>query len=341
MTSLKEWIDSLSQEVRDYVVNNCDWIDTSSEDYYRHAKLDDNYFNNLVRKAGSSYYSTDYWKSIILGLTVKLNEIDRNILKSFLSEPTIKSIIKEAANGRDKLYAFSPVLQKEIKRVEFKNDENLCLSDLLYITEDYSNIDYKRLDRCNLKYRPAIKEMLGIDACIELARSNIDFIKVSVDNLSLNDEVIDTLFFGDNQLSRDQKIQVIRYMYNPSIDDIEDYMKRFVSVDESYLRYLYNIINQDPAVAAKLYNLKKPEHELTGNETTEMKYRYPRKYRKLFQMAACCSRKNVGKAMAGTIGELSSMLKMYNWDFNALFDCMYPDSIENESEENESEVLES
>lgn len=339
MTSLREWVDSLSDDTRNFLLAHYNWIDMDTEDYYKCIKIDSAYFNSTMENADRSYRGDAFWKSLVLGLLIKVREKDPTVLKSFIDEKTMMSLIKKTSEGADKLFLFSPFLQKEIMKEKLKDNNELSLSDLLYITDDYSNIDYKRLDYHNLRYSPILKEILGVEACADIARSNIDFIKVTTDRLSLNDEVIDTLFFGNNQLSKDEKLQVIRHIYNPSMYDIEDYMKRFVTVDESYLKYIYNIIDQDPAIAAKLYKLKKPDYELTGNETTEMKYRYPKKYRKLFQMAACCSRKNVGKAMAGTIGELASMLKMYNWDFYTLFDCMYPNSVENESEENEEEVV--
>lgn len=342
MTSLKEWFDSLSEDTRKYLSMHCDWIDTNNDDYYKRIELTDSYFSSMIERADRAYRSEECCKSLILGLIIKLRDKDPTTFKDILSDKTLKLLINKTSNGVDKLFLFSPFLQKEITKEKLKDNNDLSLEQLLYITDDYSNIDYKRLSDRSLKYNSVTREIFGLDACIELAKENIDFIKVSLSSLDPDDELIDTLFFGENQLSTEQKINLIKYMYNPDTSDIEDYMKRFVTVNEYYLKYIYDIIRQDPAVAAKLYNLKKPECELSGNETTAMKYRYPKKYRKLFQMAACCARKNVGKAMAGTIGELASMLKMYNWDFYTLFDCMYADLIENESDESEeTEVLES
>ena len=32
----------------------------------------------------------------------------------------------------------------------------------------------------------------------------------------------------------------------------------------------------------------------------------------------------MGKAMAGVIGDAACILKMYGYDFNQIFDCLYP-----------------
>ena len=149
---------------------------------------------------------------------------------------------------------------------------------------------------------------------------------ISISRDQINNDLVDELFFGEDQLTEDQKRRVITG-YVRDVRDVKDFMQRFVAVDESYLKYLGYIIDDRPDLAMKLYKQKKPDDELAEyGEHVKIadSYRYPKEYRKLFLIAGCCARENVGKAKAGLIGEIASLLKMYSWNYLDIFYCLYP-----------------
>jgi hypothetical protein len=106
---------------------------------------------------------------------------------------------------------------------------------------------------------------------------------------------------------------------------VEDFMERIVAVDHKYLRYLYNIVEKLPSLATEIYEQKKPDEELTGNESIPQTYRYSKDIRKLAKIAHACARKSVSKVNSAFLKEISPLLKIYGYNFNTIYDALYPE----------------
>ena len=111
----------------------------------------------------------------------------------------------------------------------------------------------------------------------------------------------------------------------PNLRTIEDFFKRIVAVDHSYLRYIHEIIKRYPAIAMQLYQQKKPEAELSGNESTVEQYRYPKEIRKLFVIAHMCVLKRVSKVKSSIAKEVAPLLKIYGYKWDDVYDALYPE----------------
>jgi hypothetical protein len=75
----------------------------------------------------------------------------------------------------------------------------------------------------------------------------------------------------------------------------------------------------------KLYCEKKPDSELTGNETASETFRYPKELRKVFVIAHACALKRVSKVKSGICKEIAPLLKIYGYNWNEIYDAMYPE----------------
>lgn len=341
MKTFRQWFETLSQETQQYIAENCSWFDITTEDYYKHKSgsiesikgvteyikgrleedryISDNFVNpaiiSCVRMIKDKL-TPDEYVHLLYGLdeAVRINkrEFDAMDRRELLK---LKKKYKDQARKNDRWNASG----------EYKYN----LTDFLLMVEDFDNIDFSLLDHDSLVMDSATVEILGYDEMYRIAKDEPNKFSFRTRGKSnMDNKVFDALFFCEDGWTPEQKKRILNnYGYNE--DDAEDFMRRIVAVDESYLKFFCNyFIRNNPALARHLYNQKKTQDELDAlpeSHRIEDEYRYPKHYRKLFHIAACCARENVGKAMAGTIGDVACMLKMYAYDFNQVFDCMYPE----------------
>lgn len=341
MKTLRQWFESLSQETQEYIADNCRWFDITTEDYYRHNSGSIESIKNVAeyvknRLDEDKYINDDCVKPVIITCvrTIKdklTPEEYAHLLYGIEDTVRPTSNVFDAMDRREILK-----LAKKYKDQARKNDKwndrgeyKYNLADFLLMVEDFDNIDFSLLNHDTLSLNSATIEILGYDEMYKIAKDEPDKLSFRNRNRSnIDNKVFDSLFFCEDGWTSEQKKKILNsYLYN--VSDAEDFMQRIVAVDESYLKFFCNyFICNEPALARYLYNQKKTDDELNAlpaNHRIEDEYRYPKSYRKLFHIAACCARKNVGKAMAGTIGDVACMLKMYAYDFNQVFDCMYPE----------------
>lgn len=341
MKTFRQWYEHLSPETQEYIAKNCFWFDITEKDYYKHSyttvdsiKVTAEYIKNRLDE--DKYINDDCINPSLVGvvrlLKDKLSLEEYTLLLYGLHDATrIGYSNFDAMEYRELLK-----LTKKYKDQARKNDRwNNCgeykyrLTDFLLMVEDFDNIDFSLLNHDSLVMDSATVEILGFDEMYKIAKEEPGkFSFRSRGRSNMNNKVFDSLFFCEDGWTPEQKKKIIQnYGYNE--EDAEDFMRRIVAVDESYLKFFCNyFISNNPALARHLYNQKKTDDELNAlpaNHKMEDEYRYPKSYRKLFHIAACCARENVGKAMAGTIGDVACMLKMYAYDFNQVFDCMYPE----------------
>lgn len=352
MKTFKQWFNSLSEETQKYLKETCKWIDTTTKDYYTHPTFGRNFVESSVAKI-TERLETDSWRHdsdldaaffyFLKTNRATLSEDEYNKLMYGLID--CNSTIRDNAVDIEDLRTYARLYyqKKELYNKRMGRDRKVLkeLADVLLLTEDFSNIDWSEIDKGDLPMTGPIMEILGHDEVIKLAKENPGRLNLRYRNErgGMNNPVFDELFFCENGWTPEQKRSVLdRYGYNE--DDVRDFMERIVAVDESYLRFVGTyFISNNPALGMHLYKEKKPADELNAlpaGHKIEDEYRYPKEYRKLFQIAACCARENVGKAMAGTLGTASGILKMYGYNFNMIFDCLYPQYAEEQTTEAET-----
>ena len=345
MKTFRQWFDNLSPVKQRYLRENCSWIDVDSKDRYNHpskekldAKFNESVLEMVAQSSRDRYYSSN---NALESAALAFFQLHKDLL----NEDAYKAIIKAATNNgtdRDINQYVDAFELREIVKV--KHEERLAynkthnewdqknalysLSEKLLITEDFSAFDWTDTDVRDRYLDSKMMEILGHDEVIRRAKEN----PRAVDSFrnrekEIHNPVFDELFFCEDGWTKEQKQQVIN-SYGCGVHDVEDFIARIVAVDESYLRYIGTyFIRNCPALGMHLYKQKKSQEEIDAlplKHRQEDEYRYSKSYRKLFQIAACCARENVGKAMAGTIGDISGILKMYSYNFNQIFDCLYP-----------------
>ena len=349
MKSLTEFLDGLDQVGLEYIRENVDWIDLEAPCRIKHVEIPDNFTADIVKELHDKIMS-DCSYSLYLAHIMKILMVVNKLSSETYSNRDVKEAIKHYGTERDSAFLFylAPIdtlaaLQAEVKnkienRTRYGNKPNLSFSEILLNTDDYDDINYEYLDLSGTSIENVDKLMHIVPKEIILAKFRSDSSQLSHNYIKRNVDcdLFDELFFCENGWSEENRKKWIS-QYKPVESDVEDFMSRIVSVDFSYMQYLDLIIQRDPAVAARLYKMKKPDAELTGNESVEMTFRYPRSIRKLFQLAAVCSRENIGKAMTGLLADMSTMIKFYGYNYQLIFHAMYPECF-SDSEENAEEL---
>lgn len=341
MKTFRQWFDNLSPETQEYLQKECLWIDTTSKDGYRHPdkELDSElstYIETFERQLKNDrHLDSDH---IFAAATILLHrtkdtfttDVYYTLLMAFAKEGRDRDIIPlidafELREVYKRIHDYRVEVNKD-PSVWHRNSTQYQLNQKLLMIEDFDNIDWSDTDLSASRLDDILADILGHDKVIEMAKDNPKCINFRRQTTKRN-TIFDELFFCENGWTPEQKNQVIRE-YSYSEDGVRDFMERIVAVDESYLRQIGTFfIDNNAALGMHLYKEKKSQEEidaLPAGHNIACEYRYPKEYRKLFQIAACCARGNVGKAMAGTIGDAACILKMYGYDFNQIFDCLYP-----------------
>ena len=326
--SFKDWYDSKSEDTKDYIKKQCkDWIDLDASDLYKsQIKLDTVssviYLN--MENRGEQYA---YAMSLIMKLGGNLDDIFK------YTDNEWNSI------HNDSLRIFPVEDRKKIvrnfysKRTQSGRYYDQTFGDWLFMQEDYANLDISTLTD-KIPLNTISEEILGKDNLVLYAKNDPDGIDYTIfPKDGSRSELFDSLFFGENGWTEEQKDRVIRNIckcrpngYYGRITErtlteiAHTFLKNICTVDKANLRYFYELVDSQPQIANQLYNEKKPADELTGNETVEMTYRYPKWLRKLFLIMGCCARKRVSMANADKLKkEGIALLKLYGYDFNQYF----------------------
>lgn len=318
MKTFKQWVDGLGEAARDYIEKRCsDWADFTTKDYYR--KIDPN-DTELLRKLIKEAYGYNKADKLLLATSMLLlQKADTE------SEQMFKTLL---VNNSDYDNTLCAVIGRDAYREWYKNKYgqrlNKSIDCILLMTDDFDNIDFSEYDNGNLTANPEYFDIFGEEYMLNFLRENPRLFKPT--RLAIDDEHFDKLFFGENGWTEAQKKQVIGN-YTGDVWQMDDFLERIVAVDKSYLKYVYNIIYRDAAAAAKLYTAKKDNYDV-NTTTVQQRFRYSKELRKLFMIAGCCARESLPKTKAGTIGDISALVKLYNFDFNSIFDCLYPELME-------------
>lgn len=345
--TFKEWYNQLSEESQNWIKSqNPWWFDKDSPDLYVHKGSPKLSQYNMypatpqnVIQAYTGYGSSEKGMMRTLALMDRVSKKAPDLIKpEDLTEaidiygkensPYCYTFIEDISQ-RKKLYGAMKLKRNQSNYRSYK----LGLLDTIFIQEDYSKFDFS----CMESFTRMMKDSFGLDGASKNTLLEIlpkDMVKNAAKELPrkykvshsvLNDDIFDELFFGENGWTAEQRKDVINANYGGYLDDILDFLKRVVAVDHTYLRHVQVLINANTAVAKELYSLRKPADELTGNESIQKQFRLSTEIRKLMHVAACCSRQRVGKAMRSNLGAVGPLVQMYKFDFNVIYDALYPD----------------
>lgn len=342
MKTLRQWYDGLSEPAQRWLTKYCNhWFDASEDDCYRKIKKQsiEDAVNDMLNsmKSHCSYFSSDDRDFVIRSMLKIISASGASNANTLLEKirvvyddylPSDYHIFYDK-DKQDEI--FDKLHLKNTHSWEEDDDKRYYLCDYLYTIKDYDNIviDWNRIRISSNDTEACVEEIIGRENFKHIVNDNL---YAFIDNLRPRqvNSLFDELFFCENGWTKEQKSQMLRrkYLKEDSLDRIEDFFERIVSVDHSYLRFIYDIVKSNPSIAMKLYAQKKPDGELSGNETIPQTYRYPKDIRKLIRIAHVCALQNMSKVNAGFFKEIAPLVKLYGYSFNDIYNCLYPEEAE-------------
>lgn len=335
MKTFKQWMDSLPEHARDYIFRLSKAFDKESPTYYAcdRKRIRPEIMFPLIKQKKEeqhSYYrkrvEIDEAYSIILGFLLDKLEGKNNVLPDVDTETIEKTIYTFISYQDSATYInYLPLkFQREYlrSRVAEREDNSLRLEELLLLTEDFDNIAWHQLDM--EKYYYIDNEWYSIlptPVLVKMAKASPG--AIDVNTIDMNNDVFDTLFFLEDGWDSSEKRVAIR-KFSHSAQGVANFMERVVAVDKSYLRYLPMVLNH-AGLARTLYSCKKPSEEITEGMGIQDSFRYSREYRRLFMIVRCCNEKHMSKEFARKIGDASALVKLYDYDYNMIFEALYPE----------------
>lgn len=335
MKTFKQWMDSLPEHARDYIFRLSKSFDKESPTYYAcdRGKVRPEIMFALIKQKAEerqSFYrkriDMDEAYAIIVGFLLDKLEGKNNVLSDVDAETIEKTIHTFISYNSEADYINHLPLKFQRQQIRAKMSEridaSLALDEVLLLTEDFDNIPWHMLDMD--KYYYIDNEWYSIlpkSVLIKLAKAKPSVIDVNT--MDMNSEVFDTLFFLEDGWDTYEKKVVIR-KFTHTTNGIDNFLERVVAVDKSYLRYLPLVLN-NAGLARTLYSRKKPSEEITEEMGIQDSFRYSREYRRLFMIARCCNEKHMSKEFARKIGDASALVKLYDYDYNTIFEALYPE----------------
>lgn len=343
--TLREYLDSLPEVSQKWLEANCKFIDVNSKDGYKHKEP----MLDVIQKrlADSNYHREISEEDVIFSMLLSRNSkgeyvySNGNDLSTDERNELIYSLLynKHGSNMLDYSETYYLPLgyirlaaKKAIQRYQEdeseENKDKLELNDLLLFTDDFSNIDWSKL-RLN-SWMTVTTGLLGI-LPKDIAKKYLLCRPTALDinHIPMDCDVFDELFFGEDGWSERQKHDVIGKIEH-SEQGVANFMQRIVAVEKKYLREIYDLIcysynqNVNKSFSNSLYCLKKPTEEL-NNCPKKYQYRYSDEYRKLFWIARCCYLGYTNRTAVSKMKDAGSLLKLYGYNFNNIFDILYPE----------------
>ena len=336
MKTFKQWMDSLPEHARDYIFKLSKAFDKESPTYYTcdRGKVRPEIMFALIKQKAEgrpSFYQkridTDEAYAIIVGFLLDKLEDKNNVLPDVDAETIEKTIQTFISYNSGADYVDHLPLKFQRQRIRAKMSEGvnafLTLSELLLLTEDFDNIPWHMLDMDKYYYYidNTWYSIIPKSVLLKLAKAKPE--AIDVNKMDMNSEVFDTLFFLEEGWDISEK-QIVMRKFTHTTTGIDNFMERIVAVDKSYLRYLPLVLD-NAGLARTLYSRKKPSEEITEEMGIQDSFRYSREYRRLFMIVRCCNEKHMSKEFARKIGDASALVKLYDYDYNTIFEALYPE----------------
>ena len=339
MKTLKQWYDSLSEPTQLWIENNCSaWFDKNQADYYKKpvdVKDKEALHSLLKSKEGFEKYTDNANTRTIankyVALLRYLTETQPDLMPESLVDECVYQVLNVGINRNGTWLHMSDKNKNQAFKCCYQRYDKMSLANALYLVKDYDNLkfDWEEVEEPYLTSE--IVEIIGIDAATELAYDMGTYNLSKMIQMGRENKLFDSLFFCENsKLTQSNKMEILRQAYTngshlPDENMMQDFFKRIVAVDHSYLRFIYTIIKSYPALAMKLYQQKKPADELTGNESVAETFRYNKELRKLFVIAHACALKRISKVKSGIVKEVAPLLKIYGYNWDEIYNAMYPE----------------
>lgn len=331
MKTIEEWFQGLTEDQQQYLINTVTGFNVDVPSYFKFDQgFDlDKIHRTISRDRFNMSNTSAETKEAHLFLLYNLNKHDKTQLPDKVFFDYLLNAYYDFSTARELLP--KDIYLKYLNLNYNKSTvEERTLDQLLITTEDFDNIDWLKLSPYAHYCNEVLFGIMGKENAKAWLKENPMGFDTSSDGPLIN-EIFDELFFGENGWDEFDRETIVKKYYG-YLSDFNKLLERIVCVDKKYYKYIYSFIERQTALASKIYSEKKSEEELTGNETTEQVYRYSKEIRKLVQIAACCIRGNISKTMTGTLAEVAGLMKIYNYDFDKIFACMYPETIEDEEE---------
>ena len=339
MTTLKQWYDSLSETAQKWVDVNCStWFDKSQVDYYRKAPeyaLDEKSFKEMLKVSMNERNSESSQMKMVstrfAATLYYLNQKHPELISAETKDNRILEILENSYLRSQELFLYVTDKEKRIEAFDkiFRRYSNYTFENYLYLMRDYSNIILDT-DMCSIpKMTEPVIEILGKEQVKKLLNDTDIGATTKMVDTGKENALFDEMFFCDEDMTQYRKKLILNELYchnyhMPELQDIQDFFKRIVAVDHSYLRFIYKIIDKYPSLAMKLYNEKKPDDEIEGNSVSGQ-FRYSPEIRRMFIIAHMCTLKRVTKTKASIAKEVAPLLKIYGYNFDTIYDALYPD----------------
>lgn len=332
MKTFKEWYQSLGDKAQEKV-RSFGWVDMSTSDGYAKTELTEKNLDQYIKdnlaeimSDHSSYYMDGTSKTLLSYIAIK-EFLDRH--PKYMSSDNKNELIRKFVNESSDI---KPLLSREQRiacieaKASYRDEKRYSLEELIYITDDFDTIDWSKL-KDNTGLDDALVQMMDEEHILE--RLKVEPTLIRITKQDYDNDLFDKLFFGEDGWTEEQKRQVIRHHYSACSSDIEDFVGRIVSVDMSNLKYLPHIIRygHDTSSLTAEFKRKKSEEDLTANgisSKSQSSYFYSKEVRTAFQILWCCKNERMAASRARAVGELASIIKLYNYDYQQIIDALYP-----------------
>lgn len=207
----------------------------------------------------------------------------------------------------------------------------------IIMTDDFT--DFKdKLDGHDMKffkYHDSIRsEFASEDLTLDYYKKNPN--EYNYSEFERDPVMFDCLFFGKTGWNLETKKNIVRNLFGHyDSDRIAIFFRKIVAADPYWLHSIQDVVCCYRGCATAMENLKKSEYilqeDVDANDNQIIvndAYRYRKDIRKLFLIAHCCNRKSLPKTKNAAIGDVASLVRLYDFKFSDIVDCLYPDNTE-------------
>lgn len=324
------------------------------------------YKSSYTPKSSYSYYSSDTKMTDLEAMWVANLIHLRDELKLITDEQVAEALKEYYGHMKEfhdmKLFLACKERSNQIDVLKYYLDKNYDNSEGyplkygLFMVNDYGNIinelNFESVTIRSLSTREFVSmiEIFGDKALEVLAEKNPkDFAQKYkemqeevkayqpkqeyIDLHKKMQDIFDRKFFVDGSWTRDDKRDIIKQMYasdwiDRALRRFEDFAKDILSVDHRYSKLIYVLVQECPSLGNKIYEAKKPNEEINPNDPVDMTFRYSKEIRKLGKIANICVRESLSKANNGFLKDIGSIIRLTGYNFNEIYNMMYPDEIE-------------
>lgn len=314
--SFKVWYDSQSELVKKYLYDKLqysDYFDFDKENYYK-----ENYDNadNIILNKKLDTYSNNTRERLLAYIIRTLDKLNHSleVKKAF-------DVLKEDINKKDDMFSKYFGVAEHKKQVKANcSVYSTQLDTILFYTTDYDNIDWS--DVILPFYHPALVELFGKEMCLEKYKNNINYMRQFITSLEIErkqDVIFDTLFFGENGWTEEQKKQFI-CSFSLDAQTMDGLCYYIFSVDISYIKYLTATISNDWVSTSNICQVAKDNRYCSSTKLKEDEYRYNKLIRQMLYSMYACTNKKLNKLTIARLGDFAGMIKLYNFDLNTVLD---------------------